>query len=185
MKRLILTITLLLILLNLTSCAPITIKKIKEVDSIDKGKVSDIEFKVGTSVNDIEKKLGTNYKTYTFDGGAYYMYYEKLKYIFICSYEFAADNNKNDKLWGIFFDKGYKLFGVTVGDTADQIKEVLGKPTKEYYSNPDKDQDQLEFQQTQSLDEYILEYSKGNYTLEFIFESKNSSSVFTIYHLKK
>ena len=124
------------------------------------GRVEGIEAGVGSRLQQVIAELGEPIELGHFEGSSF-VSYENMTFMLG---EIVESTNEDAEVTGIIASEGYKLYGVQVGMTMDEIKNILGAAQQEYKEGEDEG------------DVWKLEYLCGDYLLTFYFTDKASPS---------
>lgn len=135
--------------------------KINQFPEASQGKFTDLSIKFNDTREEVAKKLGDPDEITTWQGSDLYIFGNIGIYI----------DPSEEKVTGLTAGEGYRTYGIQIGMSSDEIKEILGKPDYEgesYESGAD-----------------VLEYVAGDYLVEIVLhpETKLSAGI-TLYSYK-
>ena len=126
--------------------------KINQFPEAAQGKFTDLTIKFDDGRERVVKVMGTPDEITTWQGSELYIYKNVGIYI----------DPSEEKVTGLTAGEGYKTYGVKIGMTPEEIKNILGKP--------DNEGENLE------SGAYVLEYETGDYVVEFALHSDTKVS---------
>lgn len=124
---------------------------------LEEGMVDGIIFRLGTEKKDVISKLGEPDNIGKTDGSEVFRYKDTYYYF---------DINRNLLIGIKILQLGKEVYGVKVGMKPEEIKQVLGKPTNEYYNVHDE--------------KWELLYKRDKNELYFVSKDKNSSTNYVL-----
>ncbi len=132
--------------------------KIVQFPEAAQGEFTDLPIKFDDSREKVVKVMGTPDEITTWQGSELYIYNNVGIFI----------DPSEEKVTGLTAGEGYKTYGVKIGMSPEEIKNILGKP--------DNEGENLE------SGAYVLEYEAGDYVVEFALhpDTKISAGV-TLY----
>ena len=124
-------------------------------DYIENGMLDNSPIKLGFHVSFVTDTYGEPAKKDLHEGAVYYSYPDKHITFFIGLYD--------DLVTAIVTSEGGELFGVKIGMTCDEIKDILGSPDIEGYDEMEGD--------------YFMLYESGIHQLYFFSRNENSATL--------
>lgn len=124
------------------------------------GKIDKLQAGVGDRLAKVIEELGEPLELANFEGSSY-ISYQNFTFILDKVIEKTSDEAE---IFGIVISEGYEIYGVKVGMTPDEIKNILGAANQEY-KDGEGDEEM-----------WKLEYPCGNYSLTFFFNDNSSPS---------
>lgn len=124
------------------------------------GKVTNVQIGLGASLQEVISVMGEPIELGHFEGSSF-VNYENITFMLS---EVVEDTTGKAEIIGIIASEGYELYGIKVGMSMAEIKQVLGAAQQEYKDNEDEG------------GMWILEYQCGDYKLTFYFIDQVSPS---------
>lgn len=131
-----------------------------KLEPVYEGKIDNLEFSIGDSLEKVIAELGEPLELAYFEGSSY-IRYENLSFMLDKVIEKTSDEAA---VSGIIISEGSELYGVKVGMTPNEIKNILGAASQEY-KDGEGDEEM-----------WKLEYQCGDYSLTFFFNDSSSPS---------
>ena len=122
------------------------------------GKIDNLQIGVGDRLKEVIAALGEPNELANFEGSSY-ISYQDISFMLDKIVESTGDEAH---VLGIIVSEGYELYGVKIGMTAAEIKNILGAAEQEY-KDGEGDEEM-----------WKLEYNNGDYKLTFFFNDKKS-----------
>lgn len=133
------------------------------------GKVTGLNIGIGSTLQEAIAQMGEPSALDYFEGTSY-VSYELVDLIL----DRIIDDTKTEaSITGIILSEGYELYGVKVGMTPEEIKGILGAPTKEELENDPEGST------------WRLDYDCGTYLLSFFSADQNSSTLSAYLSIKQ
>jgi len=124
------------------------------------GKIDDLQIGVDDRLKDVVAALGEPVELAHFEGSSY-ISYQNVSFMLDKIVEGTSDEAR---VSGIIVSEGYELYGIKVGMTPEEIKNILGAAEQEYKDGEGEEE------------MWKLEYNCGDYKLTFFFDDNNSPS---------
>jgi hypothetical protein len=125
------------------------------------GKVTGLSIGIGSTLQEAIAQMGEPTALDNFEGTSYVSY----ELVDLILDKIIDDTKAEASVTGIILSEGYELYGVKVGMTPAQIKEILGTPTNEEMENDSESTT------------WRMDYDCGDYKLSFYANDKDSATV--------
>lgn len=124
------------------------------------GKIDNLQVGVGAKLQETIETMGEPIELAHFEGSSY-ISYQNISFMLD---KIVETTSENAEVLGIIVSEGYELYGVKVGMTPAEIKNILGAAEQEY-KDGEGDEEM-----------WKLEYNCGDYNLTFFFQDKAGQS---------
>lgn len=140
------------------------------LELLSEGKMDGVKFIIDTPIEKVTAEWGKpDYLGFAYGGSQ--LDYES-KNIFFSTDDVGLDGGPGGNIFSIGVNGKKELFGVNIGMTFMEIKEVLGAPDSENYYRSNDEEEGV------TLDYWYLRYKRGDYTLTFLAEDSNAPTYY-------